>query len=78
MSLVKEFKQAGNITCGGAFLEGDGATFIFECNENESVLPPSEFMKKVNSKINLKDPYNLNGLIKDYEIKEFTNIVSKL
>mmetsp|Transcript_7510 Transcript_7510/g.14863 ORF Transcript_7510/g.14863 Transcript_7510/m.14863 type:complete len:123 (+) Transcript_7510:127-495(+) len=58
--------EAGFIKAGGAYNEGKGAVFHFECDDKEHI---EEFVKN--------DPYYKNGLIPSYNIYEWTLAIQK-
>lgn len=66
MNLIKKLEKNGVVLIGGSFFPNDGAFFIF-CCQNEIVI--DDFVKE--------DPYYVNGLVSDYEIKEIELFTEK-
>lgn len=59
LKLVDKTINSGNIILGGSFFPNDGALLILSCQDEIVV---DDFVKN--------DPYYINGLVSNYEIKE--------
>ena len=65
LKLANELNKRGELIIAGAFSDpADKAMLVFRVN-NKSII--EEFVKK--------DPYYKNGLIKNYEIREWTVVI---
>ena len=62
---AQKYKQDGTVVMGGAFANPtDGAAVVFQTQNIDTI---HEFIKN--------DPYVVNGLVTDHEIREWTVVV---
>ena len=68
LKLVNGYVEKGEITLAGAWKNPlDGAAFIFKCDDQKTV---KSFIEE--------DPYVLNGIVTDWQIKEWTVVAGTM
>ncbi len=66
LALANEYAARGQIVLGGALTPADMTVILFKCKSPDTV---EAFVAA--------DPYAQNGLVKSYQIREWTTVVGK-